>query len=111
MGIKSEIGNRVNDFLFLCKNNDIKYLYAFGSAISNDFDHKNSDIDLLVELNNNDPIIKGETLIRLWDQFEDFFQKKVDLLTESSIKNPILKKNIDQSKVLIYDGKGQKILI
>lgn len=76
MGIKSEIGDRNNDFVLLCKHNRIKYLYAFGSSVANDFSPENSDIDLLVELETTDPLTKGETLIRLWDQFEDFFKEK-----------------------------------
>lgn len=111
MGIKTEIGKRSNDFLFLCKNNNIKYLYAFGSSVTNQFDETTSDIDLLIELQSNDPLERGETLIKIWDQFEDFFNKKVDLLTESSIKNPYLKESIEKSKIMIYDGEGQKILI
>jgi uncharacterized protein len=34
------------------------------------------------------------------------FQRKVDLLINSSIENPILRKSIDLSKILIYDGKA-----
>ena len=34
-----------------------------------------------------------------------------DSLTESSIKNPVLRKNIDNTKILIYDGEGQKIFV
>jgi len=47
----------------------------------------------------------------LWDKLEEFFHRKVDLLTNSSIKNPILRKNIDKTKILIYDGTGQKIFV
>lgn len=69
------------------------------------------DIDLLVEIDDSDPIEKGEKLISLWDTFEDFFHRKVDLLTDSSIRNPFLRKRIDSTKILIYDGSGQKVLI
>ena len=41
----------------------------------------------------------------IWDKLELFFQKKVDLLTNNSIKNELLKQNINGTKVLIYDGK------
>ena len=58
-----------------------------------------------------DPIENGETLISLWDGMESFFKRKVDMLTEKSIKNPYLKKNIESSKMLIYDGQTGKILI
>lgn len=97
------------EFLALCKTHNVKSLYAFGSSINGDFKEDSSDIDLLIEMKNTDPIEKGESLLLIWDQFELFFQRKVDLLTNSSIKNPVLRKNIDLTKVLIYDGKEQKI--
>lgn len=84
-------------------------MYAFGSAITDHFDETTSDIDLLVELEENDPLEKGEKLLAIWDKLEDFFQKKVDLLTYSSVKNPVLRKNIDATKILIYDGKKQEV--
>ncbi len=111
MSIKEEISRKKNDFTILCKDHKVKYLYLFGSAVSDRFDPNKSDIDLLVEIDSKDPIEKGEQLLSLWDLFEDFFKRKVDLLTEASIKNPFLRKSIDSSKVLIYDGAGQKVLI
>ena len=65
----------------------------------------------MIEIDNNDPIERGENMMNIWDKFEEFFQRKVDLLTFTSIKNPILKKSIDATKVLIYDGEKQKIAI
>lgn len=111
MIISEEISKKRNDFTILCKSHKVKYIYAFGSSISEDFDVKRSDIDLLVEIDSDDPIDRGEKLISLWDLFEDFFKRKVDLLTDSSIRNPFLRKSIDSTKVLIYDGSGQKVLI
>ena len=111
MIVKDEIKTRINDFGNLCRSHKVKYLYAFGSSTTDSFDSDSSDIDLVVELDSIDPIERGEFLIDLWDKFEVFFKRKVDLLTESSIKNPILKSNIDRTKILIYDGKGQKVLI
>lgn len=111
MSIKEEISRKKNDFAILCKDHKVKYLYLFGSAVSDKFDPYKSDVDLLVEIDSKDPIEKGEELLSLWDSFEVFFKRKVDLLTESSIKNPFLRKSIDSSKVLIYDGAGQKVLI
>jgi len=111
MIIKDEISGKQKDFIILCKTHKVKYLYAFGSSISDKFDTSNSDIDLLVEIDSEDPIDRGEKLLSLWDLFENFFNRKVDLLTESSIRNPFLRKSIDSTKILIYDGSGQKILI
>jgi len=111
MNIRDEISKNRKQFIFLCKNHKVKYLYAFGSSVSEKFDPEKSDIDLLVEIDSKDPIDRGEKLLSLWDLFEDFFNRKVDLLTDASIRNPFLRKNIDSTKVLIYDGSGQKILI
>lgn len=111
MIIKDEIQKKRNDFSLICKDHNVKYLYAFGSSVSDRFDVNKSDIDLLVELDSDDPIERGENLISLWDLFEHFFMRKVDLLTDSSIHNPFLRKSIDSTKVLIYDGSGQKILV
>jgi predicted nucleotidyltransferase len=107
MIIKDEISKKRNDFTILCKSHKVKYLYAFGSSTTDKFDANSSDIDLLVEIDSKDPVDRGEKLLSLWDLFENFFNRKVDLLTESSLRNPFLKKSIDSTKVLIYDGSGQ----
>ena len=111
MKIKEDIKAKLNVFQELCDTHNIKYLYAFGSSTKEKFNDASSDIDLLIAIDNTNPLERGETLITLWDKFESFFKRKVDLLTESSIKNPILRKNIDNTKILIYDGERQKIFV
>jgi predicted nucleotidyltransferase len=111
MNLKESIQNKMADFLSLCKSHNVKNLYAFGSSINDKFNEETSDIDLLIEIDNDDPIERGEKLMSIWDKFEQFFQRRVDLLTNASIKNPILRKSIDSTKILIYDGKKQKISI
>jgi predicted nucleotidyltransferase len=107
MIIRDQISKKKKDFILLCKSHKIKYLYAFGSSTDERFDPSRSDIDLLVEIDSSDPLDRGEKLLSLWDLFENFFDRKVDLLTESSIRNPYLKKSIESTKVLIYDGSGE----
>ena len=109
MKIKECIQTRLGDFLTLCKSHNVKNIYAFGSAVTENFNDESSDIDLLIEIDNDDPIERGENLMDIWDKLEVFFQRKVDLLTISSIKNPILRKNIDTTKILLYDGKEHKV--
>ncbi len=91
MRVKEGIRNRIHDFTELCNSHKVKYLYTYGSSINTAFDDNTSDIDLVVELVAPDSIERGEFLIDLWDKFELFFKRKVVLLTESLIKNPILK--------------------
>jgi len=111
MIIKDEIKKQLIDFKSLCQNHKVKYIYAFGSSTNDKFDNEKSDIDLLVEIDDPDPLESGEKLISLWDILEIFFKRKVDLLTDSSIHNPYLRKSIDSTKILIYDGKGSKVFI
>ncbi len=111
MVIKDEILKQKKDFKAICQQHRVKYLYAFGSSTSDGFDPGRSDIDLLVEIDDPDPIERGEKLISLWDSFEFFFSRKVDLLTDSSIRNPYLRKDIDSTKILIYDGKSAQVLV
>lgn len=110
MKVRQEIQRRINDFLALCQTHNVKKLYAFGSSTTDRFNEQTSDIDILVEIDDDDPIERGEKLLSFWDKLEEFFHRKVDLLTDSSIKNPILRKNIYKTKILIYDGKGQTYL-
>ena len=109
MNLKDILQVRPDEFVSLCKNHDVKTVYAFGSSVNDNFKEDISDIDLLVELNTEDPISRGQNLIELWDKLEAYFQRKVDLLTASSIRNPILRKNIDSSKILVYDGQRLKV--
>lgn len=111
MKLKDEIYNQIHEFRALCQSHSVKMLYAFGSSVTSTFNEQLSDIDLLVEIDDDDPIERGAKFMTLWDRLEEFFHRKVDLLTDSSIKNPILRKNIDATKILIYDGSGQKILV
>lgn len=106
-----EISKRISEFENLCASHNVKSLYTFGSSVTNRFDPDKSDIDLLVEIDVIDPIERGEKLISLWEKFEDFFQRKVDLLTGASIRNPYLRESIETTKVLIYDRSGKKVFI
>ena len=109
MNLKQSINNKLNEFIVLCKTNNVKSIYAFGSSVSGNFNDKSSDFDFLIEVENDDPIKRGESLMLLWDSFEELFQRKVDLLTDASIKNPVLRKSINDTKIRIYDGESQKV--
>jgi len=111
MILNSLIKERHSDFIDLCKQHKVSKLYAFGSSITEHFDPIKSDIDVVVDLDINDPLEYGETLLSFWDNLETFFNRKVDLLTEDSINNPYLRKSIESTKKLIYDGQGEKVFV
>lgn len=96
--------NNKQDLYRLCSEHQVKSLFAFGSVVTENFDMEKSDIDLLVEFDEPDPLKKGEKILSFWNKLEDFFKRKVDLLTNSNIRNPYLKQSIDATKVLIYEA-------
>jgi len=97
------------EFLLLCKTHQVKYLYAFGSSITDHYT-PDSDIDLVIEVDEPDPLNRGELLLSFWMETESLFNKKIDLLTPDSIRNPYLKKQIESTKKLIYDGSKEEIV-
>jgi predicted nucleotidyltransferase len=86
----------------LCRENKVGKLYLFGSALKPNYS-KNSDVDLIIEIEEENPILKGELLMKSWSDLENIFKRKVDLLTSKNVKNPILKKSIEENIQLIYD--------
>lgn len=105
------LGEKHNDFVELCRAHQVEKMHAFGSSITNHFDFQKSDIDLVVKINIEDPVDRGEALLSLWDKLESLFERKVDLLTDDSIHNPYLKANIERTKKLIYDREREKVFI
>jgi len=111
MDLSADIRGKYTDFINLCRTYKVDKIYAFGSSITDRYNPASSDIDFLVKLDIEDPADRGEALLLFWDQLEIFFKRKVDLLTEESIKNPYLKSNIERTKKLIYDGKREKVFV
>lgn len=103
------INGHRQQFIDLCLAHKVTELYAFGSAVNGPF-RANSDVDLLVEVQLGEPIETGERLWSFWDKMEEFFHRKVDLLTPASLQNPVKKRHIDATKKLIYDGATGRLL-
>jgi predicted nucleotidyltransferase len=85
----------------LCVQYGVKSLYSFGSVNSSKFTQE-SDIDLVVDLNSSDPLEYTDNYFDLKFALEKLLKRHIDLLENKAIKNPFLKKNIDNSKVLVY---------
>lgn len=95
----------------ICRTHQVQQLYLFGSAATGNFQPATSDLDFLVTLQPLLPLERGETLMSLWTELEDLFQRKVDLLTPESLRNPYLKQEIDSAKKIIYDAARPEILV
>ncbi len=85
----------------LCKTNKVKTLFAFGSVVREDF-NENSDVDLVVDIDEKDPFKYADIYFNLKSKLEDILKRHVDLLEERAIKNKFFKIELDNTKVMIY---------
>ena len=60
MVLREEINSKMQRFRELCSSHQVRYIYAFGSSVTDRFDEEKSDIDLLVEVDAEDPVEVGE---------------------------------------------------
>ena len=88
----------------LCVKYHVRSLFAFG-LVTRDELKPNSDIDLIVDIDSNDPLSYSDNYFGLKFQLEELLKRQIDLLELRAIKNQYLKQNIDNTKVLVY-GKG-----
>lgn len=87
----------------LLKKHKIKKAYFFGSVLTEKFNSK-SDLDLLINFQDGlEPLEQGKLMWSLEFAIEDIILRQVDLIQESSIKNPYFKKEMDETKQLIYE--------
>ncbi len=90
-----------NSLISLCKQNKVKSLYVFGSVLTENF-NDTSDIDLIVDIDSNDPFEYADSYFNLKFALQDLLKSTIDLLENKAIRNPVIRNNIDSSKYLIY---------
>ncbi|MEZ4777419.1 MAG: nucleotidyltransferase domain-containing protein [Bacteroidia bacterium] len=95
----------------LCRRHKVKRLWAFGSVLSDAFG-PDSDVDLLYELDESD--ITDDEYLANWDSFFvelfQIFSKKIDLVHYPSLKNPYFIEDVENTKVLLYGQKSDRLL-
>ena len=100
--MNSIIENNKSSIAKLCKENKVDKLYAFGSVLTDNF-NENSDIDFVVSFNNQIKLLYyADNYFNLLFSFEELFNKKIDLITEKSLKNPYFIKEVNETKQLVY---------
>lgn len=98
------ISTNINQIRSFCIQHHVKSLFAFGSITRNAL-KSGSDIDLLVDIDCSDPLVYSDNYFALKFHLEHLLKRQIDLLEKRAVKNRYLKKNIEETKVLVY-GKG-----
>jgi len=96
-----ELKDHIEQINQLCSAHDVKSLFAFGSIVSGRLTPE-SDIDLVVDISTEDPFDYSENYFSIKFQLEDMLHRPIDLLENKAIKNAFFKKQIDNTKVLVY---------
>jgi len=85
----------------LCRQYNVNRLFAFGSVLTDGFGEQ-SDVDLIVNFDNQKIKDHFTHYFDFKYSLEKVFNREVDLMEEQPIRNSYLRKNIENSKVLIY---------
>jgi len=88
----------------LCARYRVARLAVFGSAAGDDFDEASSDVDLLVEFEPLTPVERADAYFGLLESLEQLLGVPVDLLESGPIRNPYLKRSIDETRVVVYEA-------
>lgn len=97
------LNSKLPEVIKLLKQHKIVSAYAFGSVCSENFKNE-SDIDLLIDFDPTlEPLEKGELWWDLYFSLKDYFQREVDLVTLSSLRNPYFIKELNETKQVIYE--------
>ncbi len=100
-----EIVERRNELEGLCRQLGVRRLEVFGSAATGAFKHGESDLDFLVEFEEQ---ATGpgyaDSYFTLMESLEQLFGRPVDLVVDSAIRNPYFRESVELNKALIYES-------
>jgi predicted nucleotidyltransferase len=86
----------------VCRRHRVARLDAFGSALRDDFDPTDSDLDLLVEFKPMNPYARVEAYFGLIDELRGLLGYEIDLVMVGAVRNPYIAQDIERTKELLY---------
>ncbi len=91
----------ISNIRSLCKQYGVSSFSVFGSVVRDDF-KDNSDIDFVVDFEEKDPLKYADLYFQFKDSLEKLFKRKIDLVEDRAIKNKYFRKELNETKILIY---------
>lgn len=86
----------------LCREYGVKRMDVFGSASRDDFRPGESDVDLLVEFETDDPFELADSYFALLDDLREVLGTAVDLVMSDAIKNRYIRDEVERTKQILY---------
>jgi uncharacterized protein len=91
----------------LCRTFGVARLDVFGSAATGAC-RNDSDLDFVVAFADTTQGTYADRYLDLAEALEALFGRKVDLLTERAIRNPYFRREVDATRQVVYDKRGQE---
>jgi len=86
----------------LCTRFGVSRLDVFGSALREDFEPGESDLDFLVEFGPMDPYERADAYFGFLDQLRSLLGVDVDLVVAGAVKNRFIAAEIEGTKQVYY---------
>lgn len=93
---------RLHDIEHLCRTLGVRRLDVFGSAVGESFDVASSDVDILVDFDVQPGFDYFGSYFALKEGLELIFDRQVDLVSSSSIRNPYFRQQVMETKETLY---------
>src|SRR5271157_2122411 len=86
----------------ICRRRHVQRIELFGSATGPGFDPESSDLDFLVTFDDLEPNGHADAYFGLLEDLQGLFQRPVDLVVASAIRNPYFRQSIESTRTLVY---------
>ena len=100
--MQQEIVDNLQKIERICERFSVLKLDVFGSAVTGPFNAESSDIDFLVTFNDSEDSGLQHPYFGLHGALRDLFQRDVDLVMDSAIRNPYFRAEVDETRVSLY---------
>jgi hypothetical protein len=89
----------------LCHQYRVQRLDLFGSAVDEKFDPNRSDLDFVVTFEPMSPTDYAAAYFGLREALEGLSGRPVDLLTDTALANPYLRRSVDAQRRALFPGE------
>ena len=96
------IETRRDEVAELCRRYQVRRLDLFGSATRDDYDPSRSDVDFLVEFEPGGALKALDQYFGLKEGLEALLGRPVDLVVASAVRNPYIRKSIEETRENLY---------
>ena len=96
------VNEKISELRSLCDRFGVAKLELFGSAATGEFDETRSDLDFLVEFQRLESMNAFDQFFGFQIAVEDLFDRSIDLVDATAMRNPYFIESVNQSRKLVY---------